>query len=264
MKSSVIFGALALAAFGVAAQETGTVVSTTPVVSQENRTVGYNVTYDYNGRRYQAQLPVDPGPTIYVRVTQAGEVRPMMRMYRGNATGTGPVQAPPMQYTQRQQPMQMQQHQPMQQQQQMQQQEPMQQQQMHPPMQHMQPMPPRDVARNYGEAVPPEQERQGTNTSATESGNAALFGYGYPYGYGYPVYPAYGYGYPAYPAYPAYGYGYGYAYPAFYGAAVLPVYRPYYRPWAGYYRPWGGYYRPWGYGPRVSVGVGVGYHGRWR
>jgi hypothetical protein len=210
---------------------------TTPV-SYENRTVAYNVTYEYNGRQYQAQLPTDPGPTIRVRVTPRGEVRPAMRMYRGPAMAGAPVTAPPMQYAQRQQPMHMQQ--------------PMPHAQMQQPQ--MQPMPAPDVARNYGEAVPPEQERQGTNISPTESGNAALF-YGYPHGYGY----GYGYGYPAYPAYPAYGYGYGYGYPATVGVAVVPAYRPFVRPWVGY-RPWGGFYRPWG--PRVTFGIG--WRGGWR
>lgn len=320
MKHSVIFAAMGVAAFGVAAQETGTVLSSTPVVQQvavcgqgyvarpgltsgggavigaiagaaigstighggghgaaigigaiaggavgnsieannnarmvptcatpvsyENRTVGYNVTYEYNGRRYQAQLPMDPGPTIRLRVTPVGEVRPMI--------GAAPVMAPPVQYAQRQQPMQMQQ--PMQQQ-------PMQ----DPQMQYMQPMPAPDTARSYGEAVPPEQERQGTNISATESGNAAMFGYGQPngYGYGYPDGYGYGYGYPAQPGaygygYPAYGYGYGYpaygyGYPAVYGAAIIPAHRP----WVGY-RALGGHYRPWGHhgGGRASFGSG--------
>jgi uncharacterized protein YcfJ len=325
MKQSVIFAAMGLAAFGVSAQETGTVVSSTPVVRQvavcgqgyvarpgpttgggavigaitgaaigstvgggfgqaaaigigavaggavgnsieannnarmvptcatpvsyENRAVGYNVTYEYNGRQYQAQLPSDPGPTIRLRVTPAGEVRPMMRMYRSGPVAAGaPVTAPPVQYAQQQPQMQYQQPQ-------------MQYQQ--PQMQHQQPMAMPEPARSYGEAVPPEQERQGTNTSATESGNAAMMGYGYGYA-GYPGYgyPAYGYGYPAYGyGYPAYGYGYGY--PAVYGAAVIPAYRPFYRPWVGY-RPWGGYYRPWGYRPFGAVSFGFGYRGRWR
>jgi uncharacterized protein YcfJ len=313
MKQSVIFAAMGLSAFGVAAQEVGTVVSSTPIVQQvavphqvcgqgyapvqgptsgggallgaiagaaigstigggvgqaaaigigavaggavgnsieannnarfaavptcstqmsyENRTVGYNVTYEYNGRQYQAQLPSDPGRTIRLRVTPVGEVRPMMRMYRSGPVVAGaPVTAPPVQYAQQQPQVQYQQ-----------------------PMQMQMP----ETVRNYGEAVPPEQERQGTNTSAAESGNAVMFGYGNPYGYGYasPAYgyasPAYGYGY----GYPAYGYGYGY--PAVYGAAVIPAYRP----WVAY-RPWGGYYRPWGY--RGAVSFGFGYRGRWR
>ncbi len=35
----------------------------------ENRTVGYNVTYEYAGRQYQVQTPTDPGPTIRVQVS---------------------------------------------------------------------------------------------------------------------------------------------------------------------------------------------------
>lgn len=35
----------------------------------ENRTVGYNVTYEYAGRQYQVQMPQDPGPTLPVQVT---------------------------------------------------------------------------------------------------------------------------------------------------------------------------------------------------
>jgi uncharacterized protein YcfJ len=35
----------------------------------ENRTAGYNVTYEYAGRQYQVQLPQDPGPTLRVQVT---------------------------------------------------------------------------------------------------------------------------------------------------------------------------------------------------
>lgn len=35
----------------------------------ENRTVGYNVVYEYAGRQYTVQLPNDPGPTIRLQVT---------------------------------------------------------------------------------------------------------------------------------------------------------------------------------------------------
>lgn len=35
----------------------------------ENRTVGYNVTYEYAGKQYTVQLPQDPGPTIRLQVT---------------------------------------------------------------------------------------------------------------------------------------------------------------------------------------------------
>lgn len=38
----------------------------------ENRTVGYNVQYEYAGKQYGVQLPYDPGPTIRVQVTPVG------------------------------------------------------------------------------------------------------------------------------------------------------------------------------------------------
>jgi len=40
--------------------------------SYENRTVGYNVTYEYAGREFTAQLPYDPGPTIQLQVSPLG------------------------------------------------------------------------------------------------------------------------------------------------------------------------------------------------
>jgi uncharacterized protein YcfJ len=40
--------------------------------SYENRTVGYNVTYEYGGRQYTVQMPYDPGPTVPVQVTPVG------------------------------------------------------------------------------------------------------------------------------------------------------------------------------------------------
>ncbi|MEY4652235.1 MAG: hypothetical protein RI884_816 [Pseudomonadota bacterium] len=43
----------------------------------ENRTVGYNVTYEYAGRQYQVQLPQDPGPTLRVQVTPAASPAPL-------------------------------------------------------------------------------------------------------------------------------------------------------------------------------------------
>ena len=38
----------------------------------ENRTVGYNVQYEYAGKQYGVQLPYDPGPTIRLQVTPVG------------------------------------------------------------------------------------------------------------------------------------------------------------------------------------------------
>lgn len=37
----------------------------------ENRTVGYDVEYEYGGKRYKVQLPYDPGQTIALRVSPA-------------------------------------------------------------------------------------------------------------------------------------------------------------------------------------------------
>ena len=37
----------------------------------ENRVMGYNVTYEFNGKQYTVQLPRDPGPTIRLNVTPA-------------------------------------------------------------------------------------------------------------------------------------------------------------------------------------------------
>jgi uncharacterized protein YcfJ len=45
--------------------------------SYENRTVGYNVQYEYGGRTYNVQMPYDPGPTIRVQVTPVSESQPM-------------------------------------------------------------------------------------------------------------------------------------------------------------------------------------------
>jgi len=44
----------------------------------ENRTVGYNVTYEYAGKQHSVQLPYDPGPTIRLELTpMAGTTAPV-------------------------------------------------------------------------------------------------------------------------------------------------------------------------------------------
>jgi len=40
----------------------------------ENRTIGYNVVYEYAGRQYQVQLPQDPGPTVRIQITPISEL----------------------------------------------------------------------------------------------------------------------------------------------------------------------------------------------
>lgn len=38
----------------------------------ENRTVAWNVVYEYGGQQYTAQMPSDPGPTVRLQVTPVG------------------------------------------------------------------------------------------------------------------------------------------------------------------------------------------------
>lgn len=40
----------------------------------ENRTIGYNVVYEYAGKQYQVQLPQDPGPTVRIQITPVSEL----------------------------------------------------------------------------------------------------------------------------------------------------------------------------------------------
>ncbi len=170
MKQTLLFAALGLTALGAAAQEVGTVISSTPVVQQiavarqicnnqpvmvqpqtsggggllgalagaaigsqigggngraaalgigaiggallgnsieangnaqaqmvpqcatqtvyENRTVAWNVTYEYAGRQQTVQMPYDPGPTIRLQVTPVGMTDPYAApMAQGYAPG---------------------------------------------------------------------------------------------------------------------------------------------------------------------------------
>ena len=40
----------------------------------ENRTLGYNVVYEYAGKQYSAQFPQDPGPTVQLQIAPVGAV----------------------------------------------------------------------------------------------------------------------------------------------------------------------------------------------
>ena len=44
----------------------------TTQTAYENRTVGYNVQYEYGGRNFTVQMPYDPGPTVRLQVTPMG------------------------------------------------------------------------------------------------------------------------------------------------------------------------------------------------
>jgi uncharacterized protein YcfJ len=61
----------------------------------ENRTVGYNVTYEFAGKQYSVQMPQDPGPTIQLSVTPVG-AQSQGQNYQGNVVTSPPVyqQAP--------------------------------------------------------------------------------------------------------------------------------------------------------------------------
>jgi uncharacterized protein YcfJ len=47
----------------------------------ENRTVDYNVTYEYGGRQYTVQMPQDPGPWVRLQVTPASPSQPYVQPY---------------------------------------------------------------------------------------------------------------------------------------------------------------------------------------
>jgi uncharacterized protein YcfJ len=72
--------------------------------SYENRTMGYNVVYEYAGREYNTQMPYDPGPTIRLQVTPlaANEEAPDTAGY--GSYGQQNMAPPPMQQVQSVQP----------------------------------------------------------------------------------------------------------------------------------------------------------------
>lgn len=58
----------------------------------ENRTVAYNVVYEFAGKQYAVQMPHDPGPTLAVQVTAVGAA-PQLPAPIAPVT---PVYAPPL------------------------------------------------------------------------------------------------------------------------------------------------------------------------
>ena len=54
-----------------AQQEQARVISSTPIV-EAGHTVGYNVTYEYAGRRYTTQTEAPPGRTIPIQISPYG------------------------------------------------------------------------------------------------------------------------------------------------------------------------------------------------
>jgi len=99
MKKLLLVSGLAVVSGFAVAQETGKVLSSTPVTREvgvqqqcapdasprdpchsvtnfEKRTIGYKVVYEYAGKQYTTQLPEDPGATVSLQITPAGASRP--------------------------------------------------------------------------------------------------------------------------------------------------------------------------------------------
>ena len=96
-----------------AAQDVARVLSSTPVTQQvgvprqacatsanpnippqcstqtifENRTVAYNVVYEYAGKQYTVQMPQDPGPTLRLQVTGVDAPGQPVPVVTGGAVG---------------------------------------------------------------------------------------------------------------------------------------------------------------------------------
>lgn len=47
----------------------------------ENRTVAYNVTYEYAGKQYTVQMPQDPGPYVRLQITPVGSATQPTEQY---------------------------------------------------------------------------------------------------------------------------------------------------------------------------------------
>ena len=60
----------------------------------ENRTVGYNVVYEYAGKQYTVQMPQDPGATISLQVTPVGAASPAPAMTSTTTTVVSTEPAP--------------------------------------------------------------------------------------------------------------------------------------------------------------------------
>lgn len=54
---------------GASAPEVKNVQNCSQQVVYENRTMAYNVVYEYAGKQYTVQMPQDPGPTVRLQIT---------------------------------------------------------------------------------------------------------------------------------------------------------------------------------------------------
>ena len=74
---------------GSPSPEVRNVQTCTNQVFYENRTTGYNVVYEFNGKQYTVVMPSDPGPTVRLQVTPMPPAPTMAA-----PIGT-PIQVPP-------------------------------------------------------------------------------------------------------------------------------------------------------------------------
>lgn len=65
----------------------------TTETTYENRTVAYNVTYEYGGQRYTVQMPYDPGPTIRLHLSPVSQGVMPPAPLTGGAVTAPPVQS---------------------------------------------------------------------------------------------------------------------------------------------------------------------------
>ena len=61
---------------GAPAPQMQTVQNCSTQTTYENRTVAYNVVYEFGGKQYTVQMPNDPGPTIALQVSPVGNSAP--------------------------------------------------------------------------------------------------------------------------------------------------------------------------------------------
>jgi uncharacterized protein YcfJ len=59
--------------------------------SYENRTVAYNVQYEYGGKQYSVQMPYDPGPSIRLQVSPVAANESVAPPPDGQAVATAPA-----------------------------------------------------------------------------------------------------------------------------------------------------------------------------
>lgn len=84
---------------GPSAPEVRNVQNCTNQVFYENRTVGYNVMYEFAGKHYTVQMPSDPGPTVRLQITPMApppvSTYPAAPMMPAPAPASTPMPVPP-------------------------------------------------------------------------------------------------------------------------------------------------------------------------